>query len=98
MAEAFYDKIEKDFLDCAICFEQLKDPVGLPCLHGFCFECLQNWHKAGGNKSQVTCPACKKSAPLPENGIRGFPGHFLVKNLKETLDKEKMVRYFLVVY
>ena len=91
MNDTLVKKIEKDFLACSICFEQLNNPVGLPCLHAFCFKCLQRWYEASQSKEHVTCPACKTSTPLPKNGIRGFPGHFLVKNLKETVDREKMV-------
>ena len=83
--------IEQDFLACAICFEQLTDPIGLPCLHGFCFECLENWHKTSLDKAIVICPACKETARVPTGGIRGFPGHFLIKNLRETIDMEKQV-------
>ena len=86
------ETIEKDFLACAICFEQLTDPVGLPCLHGFCFECLNNWHKSSKNKSQVICPASKETAPVPSGGIRGFPGHFLIKNLQDTINMTNKVR------
>ncbi len=84
-------KIEKNFLSCCICFDQLNDPVGLPCLHTFCFGCLQNWHKTSENPYRVICPACKTPASVPADGIRGFPGHFMVKNLKETVDREKTV-------
>ncbi|XP_072044931.1 uncharacterized protein [Amphiura filiformis] len=88
MAEAaVLQKIKKDILSCYICSTELKDPIGLPCLHGFCFECLETWHQDSQDKTQVICPACKKSAPVPKEGIRGFPGHFLVQNLQETMDK-----------
>ncbi|XP_072044839.1 uncharacterized protein [Amphiura filiformis] len=89
MAEAavLLQKIKKDILSCYICSAELKDPIGLPCLHGFCFECLETWHQDSQDKTQVICPACKKSAPVPKEGIRGFPGHFLVQNLQETMDK-----------
>ncbi|XP_072016514.1 E3 ubiquitin-protein ligase TRIM45-like [Amphiura filiformis] len=86
MAEAaVLQKIKKDILPCYICSAELKDPIGLPCLHGFCFECLETWHQDSQDKTQVICPACKKSAPVPKEGIRGFPGH---RNLQETMDKK----------
>ena len=84
------ERIERDFLSCCICFEELKDPIGLPCLHGFCFECLDRWSKTNRDMTKVVCPTCKKSVPMPKEGIRGFPGHFLVKNLKETVDTVKV--------
>ncbi|XP_072023473.1 uncharacterized protein [Amphiura filiformis] len=89
MAEAaVLQKIKKNLLSCYICSAELKDPICLPCLHAFCFECLETWHHDSQDKTQVICPACKKSAPVPKEGIRGFPGPFLVQNLQETMDKK----------
>ena len=88
MAEAAIEKIKKDILSCCICSDELRDPIGLPCLHGFCYECLHTWHQASQDKTHVVCPACKKSAPVPKGGIRDFPRHTLVKDLTDTVKIE----------
>ncbi|XP_072044930.1 E3 ubiquitin-protein ligase TRIM56-like [Amphiura filiformis] len=84
---SFFQKIKKD-LSCHICSAELNDPIRLPCLHGFCFECLETWHQDSQDKTQVICPACKKSAPVPNEGIKGFQGHLLVQNLQETMSNK----------
>ena len=93
MAEAVLHKIKKDILSCYICSVELTDAFGLPCLHGFCYECLETWYKTSEDKTQVICPACKTSVPVPKEGISGFPKHFLVQDLQKTLDMEKKVWY-----
>ncbi|VUZ53667.1 unnamed protein product [Hymenolepis diminuta] len=40
-------------MDCSICFDQLRKPLGIPecCKHVFCFDCLRKW-----TESHDTCP------------------------------------------
>ena len=90
MADAVLEKIKTDLLSCYICSGELTNPVGLPCLHGFCYECLYTWHQASQDKTQVICPACKKTVDVPEEGIQGFPAHSLAKDLKETVYMEQV--------
>ncbi|KAM3176764.1 hypothetical protein ACTXT7_005832 [Hymenolepis weldensis] len=42
-----------DQMDCSICFDQLRKPLGMPecCKHVFCFDCLNKW-----TESHNTCP------------------------------------------
>ncbi|XP_072048979.1 uncharacterized protein [Amphiura filiformis] len=83
--------IDRHFLECVICSDIFNDPRALPCMHPFCCECLENWAKSCSNdNSIVSCPLCKNIYRIPEEeGIKGFPGHFLVTNLQDTLDKAK---------
>ncbi len=90
MATPFLEKLEEEFL-CCICSDELKDPVGLPCLHGFCFKCLEECHKSRPDKARVECPICRQTFPKPKGGIRGFPKHFMIKNLQEKVQQEKKV-------
>ncbi|XP_072049466.1 uncharacterized protein [Amphiura filiformis] len=93
MAEAstLGSTISKHFLKCIICSDAFSDPRALPCLHPFCCECLEHWAKSCSNdNSIVSCPLCKKTYRIPEEeGIKGFPVHFLVTNLKDTVGKAK---------
>ena len=79
--------IEQGSLECGICLEDFQDPRGLPCLHAFCCGCLRKWAGAGEDKSVVICPVCKKKADIPEGDVAGFPAHFMVKNLIESVQK-----------
>ncbi|XP_072044476.1 tripartite motif-containing protein 2-like isoform X2 [Amphiura filiformis] len=84
--------IDTHFLECAICYEPFSDPRVLPCLHVFCCECLERWANSCrvDDNSIVSCPLCNKIHTIPEEeGIKGFPIHFLVTNLQETVDKAK---------
>ena len=89
-------KIDKNFLNCGICFDPFDDPRGLPCLHAFCFKCLKDWAAAcSDDMSIVSCPLCKKVHQIPAEGVGSFPAHFLVTHLKQTVDDEKQVLYYL---
>jgi hypothetical protein len=48
-----------DDCSCAVCWEVLLDPVGLPCGHTLDQRCLQLLVAAGGS----ACPTCRE--PLP---------------------------------
>ncbi|XP_072049989.1 uncharacterized protein [Amphiura filiformis] len=93
MAEAssLASAIDRHFLECVICSDTFKDPRALPCMHPFCCECLENWAKScSDDNSIVSCPLCKNIYRIPEEeGIKGFPVHFLVTNLQDTVDKAK---------
>jgi len=41
---------------CSICWNDLKDPTALPCLHTFCFLCLRDCY---GNNDFIRCPLCR---------------------------------------
>ena len=71
----------KDLTRCGICNEIINEPKALPCLHTFCLECIREWSKP--NRKSVTCPivACKKTTPMPPNGVDGLPGNVFVSSL-----------------
>ncbi|XP_072048321.1 tripartite motif-containing protein 2-like [Amphiura filiformis] len=93
MAEAssLASTIDRHFLECVICSDTFNDPRALPCMHPFCCECLERWAKScSDDNSIVSCPLCKNIYRIPEEeGIKGFPVHFLVTNLQDTVDKVK---------
>ena len=92
MASALAEKIHIHFLECGICLETFQNPKALPCFHAFCEECLERWYKT--NKTDhpgvIICPKCKKSAEIPSDGVQGFPAHFMVNSLQETVDMDKL--------
>ena len=55
---------------------------------------MERWTKANtkdNNKPKViVCPNCQKVATIPAEGIQGFPAHFLVNSLQETVNMEKV--------
>ncbi len=86
-------KINKTFLECSICCGPFNDPRSLPCLHPFCCGCLEKWAKTcSKDGTSVSCPLCEKVYRVPEEeGMKGFPAHFLVATLQEHVDVAKQV-------
>ncbi|XP_072017248.1 uncharacterized protein [Amphiura filiformis] len=84
MASAIKPVPCEDLTRCGICKEIINQPKSLPCLHTFCLECLREWSKP--NKETVTCPVsnCKKTTPMPSNGVYGLPGNVFVSSLIDT--------------
>ena len=53
----------------------------LPCIHTFCFKCLE---KTGQDKQPgdiMACPLCRKEFKIPENGIEGIQKNFFIESL-----------------
>lgn len=73
---------------CPICWETLKDPKTLPCLHSFCLICLDNLASIGRRRHQdeIRCEICETSVPIPEeNTYSDFPTSFHLDRFKEIL-------------
>lgn len=81
------------FLTCSVCEEPFKHPVGLPCLHSFCKECLTK-HILTTTKGQKTpkgfnCPKCRRHVDSPDphqpphSWAELFPPNHFVLSLME---------------
>ena len=66
---------------CGICKSDISEPKLLPCLHSFCFKCLQKLHK----RSQQ-CPACHEDIPWPSDGVAGLKDNTFLNKLKSRRD------------
>ncbi|XP_072041221.1 E3 ubiquitin-protein ligase TRIM71-like [Amphiura filiformis] len=87
MAESqLAESLRRDLLECGICLHRYKKPRGLPCLHCFCHSCLESYCRRQRN---VLCPNCKKPTAVPKEGVSGFPAHFIINTLNDTLDQAK---------
>lgn len=73
--------------NCPICHELLLDPVGLPCGHSFCQECLFSWIRSRSQSDEAcSCPVCRAAIPrLPASGglTRVFRPCVLLQQLLE---------------
>ncbi|XP_019647421.1 PREDICTED: tripartite motif-containing protein 3-like [Branchiostoma belcheri] len=83
MSAKILDEITEEFLVCKICFEDYKKPKVLPCLHTFCEGCLVKY--VPGKARNITCPLCREETALPDNGVAGLKGNFLISSLREKL-------------
>jgi hypothetical protein len=93
------DCLEEDITKCAICLEVYHDPRKLPCLHTFCFACLDKvirkkmppllgqQQKLGGASNKATnfnCPLCRQSYPLTDGGAGDFPCNYFIAALSHS--------------
>lgn len=51
--------------ECAICMNEISDPVTTPCKHAFHKECLSNWQDSG-HVNAHTCPCCRAQLVEPK--------------------------------
>ena len=79
--------------ECSICLGPFEKPKGLPCIHTFCLQCLEDYGKGSENKparqpgDQMACPECRQTFTIPVGGFEKLPGNFFVEqegdNVKE---------------
>ena len=53
----------------------------LQCLHSFCARCLTKILEEQGSEDGLRCPTCRKTTPLPANGV-----HTLPKDLRKSYE------------
>ena len=92
MAEASTHYL-KDMLECIICMEEYSDPRMLPCIHTFCFKCLEKIQHDKQPGDIMACPLCRVEFKIPENGIEGIQKNFFMEVLMKThLHHSSMIR------
>ena len=74
-------------VNCPICLENFKDPRSLPCVHSFCFQCLQGLYQNRNPGNNVSCPVCRKMFQIPQGGLKSLPLNFVLQNLIEAKDR-----------
>ncbi|XP_072015082.1 E3 ubiquitin-protein ligase TRIM45-like [Amphiura filiformis] len=88
MACSLISKKYKISSNCGICLERFRNPRRLRCHHCFCEECLEDWISHNTETTaEIICPRCKKTTPIPSEGVRGFPGVQMEK-AKEDYSKK----------
>jgi len=75
-----------DLATCPICFDLFEDAKTLPCLHAVCLRCLQGLCRDMLPGDTETCPKCRKTFQIPQNGVDSLQCHFIVQRLA---DKER---------
>ena len=82
----------EEHVTCAICLDDYTNPKTLPCLHSFCYQCLECLPlDLQGKKLFLSCPICCTPTELPEAGVAGLPRAFLINNLTEVYSLLKKV-------
>ena len=57
------------------------DPRVLPCIHTFCFKCLDQLWKDKQPGVKVPCPMCRTEVVIPVEGVSSLPKNFFVEKL-----------------
>ena len=71
---------------CPICLADFENSRMLPCVHSFCFKCLQSHCKNKVAGDDVACPVCRSEFRIPDTGLQGLPRNFFVQNLIDARD------------
>ena len=66
---------------CTVCDNTMADPTALPCVHTFCFECLNQRWKDELPENKVSCPICKQEFSIPSGGIAKLSKNFFIQQL-----------------
>ena len=82
MAELM-DRID-ELLKCPICLDEVADPKSLPCLHTFCFKCINAHCRDACPGDEMNCPVCRTNFQVPPRGVEELTSNFFVKNLAEA--------------
>jgi hypothetical protein len=73
-------------LTCPICLDHYTDPKLLHCFHVFCERCLEPVARQTPQGRVVECPNCRHPTSLPERGVPGLQGAFLIHHLFDIQD------------
>ena len=73
-----------DVTECSICTESMVDPRQLPCIHTFCFNCLDQLWKDKQPGATVPCPLCRAEFIIPVEGVSSLPKNFFIEKLMEA--------------
>ena len=73
-----------DVTECPMCTKTMVDPKILPCIHSFCFKCIEQcWQdKTPGDK--VPCPMCGSNFSIPDGGLTDLPKNFFIEKLLDA--------------
>lgn len=92
--------INEQFLVCKICYDVLRTPKTLGCLHTFCADCLDKHLDAESDRQSyrftaysraLSCPICRKKTEVPAGGVRRLPDNFLVASLAEIIGRKHLL-------
>ena len=89
-AKQALDKLREQ-LTCPICLEQFTNPKLLQCFHVFCEKCLKPVARQTPQGQVVECPNCRQPTSLPQKGVPGLQGAFLIHHLFDIQDILKKV-------
>ena len=76
----------REEVSCPVCTNIYTDPKHLPCLHSFCLQCLNHWHRSSHGRDTIRCPKCQVVSRVPDSGdLKDLPTSFYLNGLIDVL-------------
>ncbi|XP_071798527.1 tripartite motif-containing protein 2-like [Asterias amurensis] len=83
------EELDRQFLQCPLCIDRLKEPKVLACQHTFCANCLQLW--VSKNDGKLSCPICRKEYTMGEGGVASLADNFFVNGIIDFIKQKRRV-------
>ena len=83
--------VDPSELSCSISFDTFTDPRVLPCVHTFCYGCLEGWMKKSGSSQTITCRLCKDVSTIPSGGLNKIKNNYFIADLVERINKIELI-------
>ena len=78
-------------LTCSICLVVFTDPRTLPCIHSFCFGCLNGQLRKSAGKHIIYRSLSKESSPVPPNGPKEVKINNFLQDLVGRFNKNELI-------
>ena len=62
----------------------------LPCIHSFCYGCLEEWVDKSGSKQTICCPLCKDVSLIPAGRLNRIKNNYFIADLVERLSEKNL--------
>ena len=82
-----------DHLKCSICLDPFTDPKLMQCFHVFCKKCLEPLVLRDQHGISLCCSICRRSTPLPTNGVSGLQPAFYINHYFDIRDALQKVKH-----
>lgn len=88
--------IPRKFLCCKICDDDLRKPKYLPCLHTFCYKCIEDHIKGNTDgEGYFPCPTCATETTLSSESVENLPNNILAMRLSNPVTEQTLSEEFL---